>query len=100
MRVNRDRNDSASRPVHVGDTLTIALESGVRVLRVRGCGERRGPPAEARQLYDYLSPPDPPAVATGERIGGRPGKHERRAAVGLKRRASADSDDDFASGDG
>jgi ribosome-associated heat shock protein Hsp15 len=62
LRVNRERSDSASRLVKSGDTLTIATEGSVRVLRVRGLGQRRGPPAEARQLYDELS------AAKGARI--------------------------------
>ena len=51
VRINRDKIDSPSRAVRVGDVLTLALRSGVRVLRVEHLGERRGPAAEARLLY-------------------------------------------------
>jgi len=80
VRVNRERNDSASRPVRVGDVLTVALDSGVRVLRIIALGERRGPAPEARLLYEDLSPPP----AEGERghehsrLGPRPTKRDRR----------------------
>jgi ribosomal 50S subunit-recycling heat shock protein len=56
VRVNRERNDSASRPVKPGDILTIAIGGGVRVLHVLGSGQRRGTPADAHLLYEELSP--------------------------------------------
>ena len=67
MRVNREKNDSASRSVKVGDVLTVALDSGVRVLRIAASGERRGPAAEARLLYEDLSPPPPAVEAAAKR---------------------------------
>jgi ribosome-associated heat shock protein Hsp15 len=85
VRVNREKNDSASRIVRTGDTLTIAFEAGVRVLRVLLPGARRGPASEARLLYDDLSPPPLPRAPRvsppGERMpgSGRPTKRERRA---------------------
>lgn len=85
VRVNREKNDSASRPVKAGDTLTIALDAGVRVLRVLLPGTRRGPPAEARLLYDDLSPPPlprQPPQGVRERGAGRPTKRDRRDIVG------------------
>lgn len=90
VRVNRERNDSASRPVRLGDVLTVALESGVRVLRIAALGERRGPAAEARLLYEDLSPPAPPAAAPKLRAGPRPSKRDRRQIDHLHGR-----DDDF-----
>ena len=54
VRVNGMRAEQPSRAVKPGDVLTIALERGVRVLRVKGAGERRGPFAEASQLYEAL----------------------------------------------
>jgi ribosome-associated heat shock protein Hsp15 len=86
VRVNRDKNDSASRQVKVGDVLTIALESGVRVLRIAATGERRGPAPEARLLYEDLSPPPergtaatgPAPAALREPGSGRPTKRQRR----------------------
>jgi ribosome-associated heat shock protein Hsp15 len=100
VRINRIKNDSASRAVRVGDVLTIALDSGVRVLRIAAAGERRGPPAEARLLYEDLSPPAPPTpLALGmpnPTPGGRPTKRDRRALEALKRpfgHEFSDSDD-------
>jgi ribosome-associated heat shock protein Hsp15 len=42
MRVNGQRVRAASRVVHTGDVITVALQNTVRVLRVRGFVERRG----------------------------------------------------------
>ncbi len=39
MRINREREVSASRLVKIVDTLTVTLESAVRVLRVVAPGE-------------------------------------------------------------
>jgi ribosome-associated heat shock protein Hsp15 len=41
--------------------LTFAHASGIRVVRVLALGARRGPPAEAKTLYDDLVAPDAPA---------------------------------------
>jgi ribosome-associated heat shock protein Hsp15 len=82
VRVNRERNDSASRLLKVGDTLTIALERDVRVLRVVSAGVRRGPATEARLLYEDLSPPPAarePGASPAGRTGARPTKRDRRA---------------------
>jgi ribosome-associated heat shock protein Hsp15 len=40
--------------VHVGDVLTIALHSRVRVLKVAGIPVRRGSAEEAQKLYEEL----------------------------------------------
>jgi ribosome-associated heat shock protein Hsp15 len=98
VRVNRERNGSASRPVKAGDTLTIATEAGVRILRVVAPGARRGPAAEARLLYEDLSPPPPlrqsrePPPMERPAGSGRPTKRDRRALDTLRQSA----DDDFA----
>lgn len=42
-------------PLRVGDAVTLDLPRLRRVLIVRALGERRGPAAEARQLYDEQS---------------------------------------------
>ncbi len=49
-------------PVRVGDEVTVALAQRRRRLIVRALGARRGPPAEARFLYDEPAP----AVSLGE----------------------------------
>ncbi len=78
VRVNRERNQSASRPLKVGDVLTVALESGVRVLKVAALGERRGPAPEARLLYEDLTPAPEPGEPEPARVGPRPSKRDRR----------------------
>lgn len=78
VRVNRERNQSASRPVKVGDVLTVALESGVRVLKVAALGERRGPAPEAQLLYEDLTPAPEAEVPAPARVGKRPSKKDRR----------------------
>jgi ribosome-associated heat shock protein Hsp15 len=80
VRVNREKNNSASRTIRVGDVLTVALDSGVRVLRIVALGDRRGPASEAQLLYQDLAPPEPtPRPAQTQRSGPRPTKRERRA---------------------
>ena len=94
VRVNREKNTSASRTIRVGDVLTVALESGVRVLRVVDLGERRGPASEARLLYEDLTPPEPAGNrAEAQRIGPRPTKRDRRILDNL--RAAGPADEDF-----
>jgi ribosome-associated heat shock protein Hsp15 len=86
VRINREKHDTPSDLVKVGDTLTLALPVGVRVLRIAACGSRRGPAPEARALYEDLTPPEPPvSVAARPDGAGRPTKRDRRAIVALKR---------------
>lgn len=47
--------DRAHAPVRVGDVLSFALRGRVRVLRILALPARRGPPAEARALYEEVS---------------------------------------------
>lgn len=97
VRVNREKSASASRAVHVGDVLTVALDSGVRVLRIVALGERRGPAVEARLLYTDLAAPEPRVPqAPVERPGRRPTKRDRRA---IDRLRPVPLDDDFSPGD-
>jgi ribosome-associated heat shock protein Hsp15 len=55
VRINGVRIDAASRAVKAGDVLTIALDRGVRVLRVLRFAERRGGAETARALYEDVS---------------------------------------------
>jgi len=99
VRVNREKTQNAARLVKVGDVLTVALESGVRVLRIAAIGTRRGPAAEARLLYEDLSPPPPPAASApaAPRPGkGRPTKRQRRELDRFRHNLAA-TDDDFPS---
>jgi ribosome-associated heat shock protein Hsp15 len=85
VRVNGQRIDAASRAVHVGDVVTVALDRTVRVLKVTAFAERRGAAESARVLVEDLTPPAEPmslrAAAPGVRQAGagRPTKRERRA---------------------
>jgi ribosome-associated heat shock protein Hsp15 len=92
VRVNRDKNEANSRAVKAGDVLTIGLDSGIRVLRIVATGVRRGPPAEARLLYEDLSPPAPkPEPVAGRDPGaGRPTKRDRRAIVAFRAKGEED----------
>jgi ribosome-associated heat shock protein Hsp15 len=54
VRVNGQRAESASKAIRIGDVLTIALPSRVRVLKVLDTAERRGPASNATALYDEL----------------------------------------------
>jgi ribosome-associated heat shock protein Hsp15 len=86
VRLNGARVDAASRPVKVGDVLTIALDRTVRIMKVTGFAERRGNADAARVLYEDLTPrPEPSGAASEGALGerepgsGRPTKQERRA---------------------
>lgn len=57
VRINGVRSDNAAKVLRPGDVLTIALERQVRVLRVIGDGERRGPFSEASLLFEELGLP-------------------------------------------
>ena len=50
------RLDKPSRTVHVGDELVFAIGGRLVELKVVGLGERRGPAAEARALYEARVP--------------------------------------------
>jgi ribosome-associated heat shock protein Hsp15 len=54
VRVNRQRTVKAAATVKCGDVLTATLHGKVRVIEIRGLGERRGPPSEAQALYAEL----------------------------------------------
>ena len=59
-----DVNDQAVKPakgLRPGDLIRVTLPQGRnRVLKVSALGDRRGPPAVARTLYEDLTPPEPP----------------------------------------
>jgi ribosome-associated heat shock protein Hsp15 len=79
----------AHQAVRPGSVLTFPLGPHIRVIRVLALGARRGPPAEARTLYEDLDPPPArpaPAATPVERDAGsgRPTKAERRATDRLK----------------
>ena len=58
--------DRAHAPVRVGDVLSFAVHGKVRVLRVGALPVRRGPPAEARALYEEIGEAAPARPLTSE----------------------------------
>ena len=93
VRVNGGRIDAASRKVAAGDVVTVALDRTVRVLKVSGFAERRGPAEAARPLFEDLTEPAsarPAEAAAGEAAtrdagSGRPTKRDRRLLDRLHR---------------
>jgi ribosome-associated heat shock protein Hsp15 len=57
VRVNGVRVVAPSRDVKCGDVVTVALDRGVRVLKVCGLALRRGNAVAAAQLYEELGKP-------------------------------------------
>lgn len=58
VRINRQPTGKPHAKLRPGDVLTLALPAGVRVVRVRLLGARRGPAVEARSLFEEI-PPEP-----------------------------------------
>ncbi len=97
VRINRQKVNSASRPVRPGDVLTLALGRAVVVLTVIAIAGRRGSADLAQTLYARHEPAasslrTPPwrwtaqdGTTAGPRPGGRPSKHDRAQAAALKR---------------
>lgn len=54
VRVNRIAVSKPALPVKPGDVLTFPHGNDIRVVRVLQPGRRRGPPAEARGLYEEM----------------------------------------------
>ncbi len=73
MRVSGQLTHKAHYAVRAGDVLTFPLGPYIRVIKITGLAARRGPPAEARRLYEDLAPPEqgaaagPAAPLSGER---------------------------------
>ena len=92
-----DVNGARAKPhrqIRIGDRLTVSRAEGVRrELVVRGLAERPMRKAEARKLYEDVTPAPPPEVAEARRLDrllaprgeqGRPDKRERRERRRLK----------------
>ena len=60
VRVNRERIDKPSQALRPGDVVTVTVRGQVRILKVLARAQRRGPPAEARLLFEDLHRPPPP----------------------------------------
>ncbi len=54
VRINGVREKSPGHAVKAGDVITIALDRGVRLMKVVGFAERRGDAAAACVLYEDL----------------------------------------------
>jgi ribosome-associated heat shock protein Hsp15 len=87
VEVNGSRG-KAHREVRVGDRLALSLAPGTRrEVIVRGLADRSVPKAQARLLYEDVTPPLSPQALEVRRLGrmlggrdsgGRPDKRERR----------------------
>lgn len=58
LRVNEQLVTKTHQLVRAGDVITLTQPERLRVLRVQALGERRGPAAEARLLYEELARQD------------------------------------------
>jgi ribosome-associated heat shock protein Hsp15 len=72
LRIDRRPVDRAHALIRPGQVLSFPLHGRVRVLRVLALPNRRGSPAEARMLYEDLSPivdatPPPPLAGPANR---------------------------------
>jgi ribosome-associated heat shock protein Hsp15 len=54
VRINGSKIRKSSAAIRVGDVLTFPQAKTILVVRVEALGERRGPAAEAQQLYAEL----------------------------------------------
>ena len=82
------------REIRMGDRIGVSGRDGTRrELVVRGLAERSIPKAQARKLYEDVTPPPAPEVAEARRLDrmlaprgdtGRPDKRERRERRKLK----------------
>lgn len=72
VRIDGERATKAHAAIRPGHVLTFPQARDIRVVRVTALGARRGPPAEARTLYEDLAPPKAPA-------GQAPNSNDREA---------------------
>ena len=77
--MNGDKIAKAAYSIGLDDVLTFPQGNRVRVIRVTGIGDRRGPATEAQTLYEDLSPEQEERPAEPKTEGkGRPTKKDRR----------------------
>ena len=84
------------REIRPGDRIGLAGRDGARrELVVRGLAERSIPKAQARALYEDVTPPPAPEIVEARRLdrllaprsdAGRPDKRDRRDRIRAKRR--------------
>jgi ribosome-associated heat shock protein Hsp15 len=93
-----DVNGARAKPhreIRVGDRVVVSGREGARrELIVRGLAERSIPKAEARKLYEDVTPPPSPEIVEARRLDrllsprddrARPGRDERRERIRFKR---------------
>ena len=88
VRINKTPTEKPNHQIRPGDILTFPQADWVRVVKVVGLGERRGPAPEAALLYEDMTPPRSAAetrVAPRSRGAGRPTKRDRRSLERLRR---------------
>jgi len=87
LRVNGDKVHKPAQAIGPGDVLTFPQARRIRVVKVLGLSERRGPATEAQALYEDLTPEvvsTPPAPRFEGK--GRPSGKDRRNARLYERR--------------
>jgi ribosome-associated heat shock protein Hsp15 len=77
VRVSGQEAAKAHYSLKVGDVLTFPLGPNIRVVRVMALAMRRGPPAEARGLYEDLAA-GPALPTSAAAAAGDPGDPQRR----------------------
>lgn len=95
LRIAGEIVSKAHHKIKVGDILTFPQARQVRVIKILALGTRRGPAAEAHELYEDLDPPSaksrlPGSAAAADKArggSGRPTKRDRRALVRLKNKS-------------
>ena len=75
IRVNRQRAVKASATVKCGDVVTATLQGRVRVIEIRGLGERRGPAARRKCFIRNGSCPARPPPPKGPKSKARRNQH-------------------------
>jgi ribosome-associated heat shock protein Hsp15 len=95
LRINGEITSKPHRQAQIGQILTFAQGTHIRVVRIDEIGKRRGPAAEAELLYTDIDPPEARKVDKEARHqnsrfenrltgSGRPTKKDRRQTIRLK----------------
>ena len=94
LRIDGVKVSKPSQSVSPGNVLTFPKAGYIRMIQVDAIGTRRGPAAEAVELYTDLDPPQPRPKKPDDRQAerepgaGRPTKRERREIDALRRSGS------------
>ena len=85
IRINSDKIDKPAQLVRPNDVVTARIGRNIKVLKVVDTGTRRGPAAEAQELFEDLTPPEPEyrtAYGPGTRAPVRQGGRKRPVKIG------------------